>query len=235
MRAYPSSPGNPMSLTRTSNGARPSADRAPPGPLSMRHTGVLRGFLVLDEGEATLGLDRPEAEHAVRTGARQDHADRAPFQRLRERAEEVVDRRMAVGRDTRRDREDAVTHRQVRIRRNHIQAIPLHMQAVGDGDNGHRGRPGQDLGQPALVLGVEVLDEHETHPGVDGSAFRSWLKASKPPAEAPMPTIGHVVSEGSEMLSASGAAGMTARGDLSGACLRAGRFRAVLRLIGGSY
>ena len=33
-------------------------------------------------------------------------------------------------------------------------------------DDRHVGGPGQEIGQPALMAGVEVLHEHEGHPGL---------------------------------------------------------------------
>ena len=56
----------------------------------------------------------------------------------------------------------------------------LHAQAVGDGDDGDRRGPGQDLGQLALVLGVEVLDERERHAGVGGQLSQELAEGLEP-------------------------------------------------------
>ena len=81
----------------------------------------------------------------------------------------MVDRRVTIDRGARREREGAAGDRHVGIRGDHVDVVGLHAQAVGDRDDGHRRGPGQDLGQLARALGVQVLDDHERHAGAAGN------------------------------------------------------------------
>jgi len=40
------------------------------------------------------------------------------------------------------------------------------------------------------MIGIEVLDQHKAHAGIAGKCLRISEKASNPPADAPMPTMG---------------------------------------------
>jgi hypothetical protein len=113
---------------------------------ALGHAGVLRGFCVLDERDASFRLDRSQAERAVRSCPRQHHADGAPLPLSGERAEEVIDRRVTVDRGARREREDAARDRDVSVRRDHVDVVGLHASTVGDRDDGHRRGPRQHLG-----------------------------------------------------------------------------------------
>ncbi len=75
----------------------------------------------------------------------------------------MVDRHVAVNRGARREREEAAADRHVSVRGDHVDVVRLHAQVIGHGDDGHSRGFGQDIGQPALVRGVQVLDEHEGH------------------------------------------------------------------------
>ena len=141
---------------------------------------MFRGFLVLDERDATLRLDRPEAERAIRTRPRQHDADRAPFQLLSERTEEVVDRGVAIDGGTGGQRKGASADRHVGVRGNHVDVVGQQPQAVGHGDDRHDRGPGQDRGQLALVPGVEVLDQHECHAGVGGELSEKLAEGLEP-------------------------------------------------------
>ena len=140
---------------------------------------MLRGFLVLDEGDAVRRLDRVEAERAVRTSPRQHHTDGETLLFLCERAEEVVDRPVVVDLGARRERQDAAADRHVGVRGDHVDVVRLHWQTVGDREDGHRRGSGQDIGQPALVRGVQVLDQHEGHAGVGGELFQKLAEGFK--------------------------------------------------------
>ena len=49
----------------------------------------------------------------------------------------------------------------------------------------------EQVGQPALVLRVEVLDQHERHAGVGGQVARAAAERLEAAGEAPMPTTGN--------------------------------------------
>ena len=146
---------------------------------ALGHPSMLRGFLVLDEGDAVRRLDRMEAERAVRTGPRQHHTDGETLLLLCERAEEVVDRLVVVDLGARRERQDAAADRHVGVRGDHVDVVRLHGQMVGDREDGHRRGSGQDIGQPALVRGVQVLDQHEGHAGISGKLFQKLAEGFK--------------------------------------------------------
>jgi len=108
------------------------------------HTGVLRGFRVLDERDAALRLDRPQAERAVRPGPRQDDGDGPGLLLLGQRPEQVVDGqvqdpRLAPG----GEQEHPLGDRHVRVRRDHVHVVGPHPEAVRRLHNGHRRDPGQ--------------------------------------------------------------------------------------------
>ena len=48
----------------------------------------------------------------------------------------------------------------------------------------------KELRQQAFVLRVQMLHQHERHAGVRRDGLSSCAKASSPPADAPIPTIG---------------------------------------------
>ena len=146
---------------------------------ALGHSGVLRRVLVLDERDAALCLDRAEAERAVRTGPRQHHTDGETLLFLCERAEEVVDRPVVVDLGARRERQDAAADRHVGVRGDHVDVVRLYGQTVGDREDGHRCGSGQDIGQPALVRGVQVLDQHEGHAGISGKLFQKLAEGFK--------------------------------------------------------
>ncbi len=56
--------------------------------------------------------------------------------------------------------------------------------SVFDLDDRHLRCFGEELVQNAFMAGVKVLDHHERHPGLTGSALSSAVHASRPPAGA---------------------------------------------------
>ena len=79
-----------------------------------------------------------------------------------------------------REREGAVADRHVRVGRDHVDVVRLHAQAVGDRQDGHHRSPGQDLGELARVLGIQVLNEHERHAGVGGKLPQELAEGLQP-------------------------------------------------------
>ena len=136
------------------------------------HAGVRRGLRVLDEADAPRRLDRAETQRAVRARSRQHHTDRAAVLLLREGLEEPVDRHVAVPGDPGREGEEPSGDRHVPVRRDHVDVVGLRAEALGDRDDRHRGRLGQELGQPALVPGIQMLDQHEHQPGPGGQLLQ---------------------------------------------------------------
>src|SRR5262245_47048594 len=53
-------------------------------------------------------------------------------------------------------------------------------------NNRRLGARGNDAGEAAGVLGIEMYDHHECHPILAGNAAKKSCNAAIPPAEAPM-------------------------------------------------
>ena len=81
-----------------------------------------------------------------------------------QRAEEVVDRQAPAARRLGLHEAQAAAHeRHVLVRRHDVDAAGLHGGAVLDPGDLHARVPLHEVEQQALVVGVEVLDEHERH------------------------------------------------------------------------
>ena len=57
-------------------------------------------------------------------------------------------------------------------------------------NDGHVGRPREESGKRAFMLGSRCRISTKAIPDLDGSAFNSAVKAARPPAEAPIATTG---------------------------------------------
>ena len=139
---------------------------------ALRHAGELRRRGILDQRDAVLGLDRLESRGAVGGGARHDDGDGLAAEVGRQRAEEEVDGQVRPPRiaRARQQRERAVEDAGVGVGRDDVDVIALDGHAVADLDHRHRRRAAQCLRQKAVVLRVEVLNEHEGHTRIDRQA-----------------------------------------------------------------
>ncbi len=132
-----------------------------------RHTVVARRRRVLRERDAAPTLDRGQAERSIRGGPRQHDADGARSLVEGQRTKEVVYGKMhALRRRALHQAEATVKDRQVLARRYDVDVVGLHLHVVLGHEHGHAGAACQDLGQDRLVLGGEVLDEHQRDPRV---------------------------------------------------------------------
>ncbi len=126
-----------------------------------------RDFGFLGHDHAALALDRPHAQGAVAAGAGEHDADRPLALVLRQRAEEEVDRQALAAR--RRGLEQvqlAVQEGHVAVGRNDVGAVRPHHHAVLDLEDLHAGVALDQIGEDALVVGREVLHQHEGHAGI---------------------------------------------------------------------
>ena len=133
-----------------------------------RHA-VVRGRLqVLGEDDAAFRLDRPRSERPVRAGPGQDHADRLAAPGLGQRAQEGVDRQVSAPRgDTRDQLQQVAFDGDVVPPRGDVDVVGLDHRVPPDLGDRHAASLCQQVGQDALVAGVQVLHEHEGHAGVD--------------------------------------------------------------------
>jgi len=131
------------------------------------HAVVLRGGGVLDHRHAHLLLDGPEAQRAVRAHAGEDDPDGPVLLVERELPEEGVDGEpeSAGGRGLEKF-EDPVQDGEILVRRDDVDLVRLHLQAVPRLRDLHRSKPLDELGHDPLVGGVEVRDEDEGVAGV---------------------------------------------------------------------
>ena len=150
---------------------------------AVRHAVVARGFFLLRESQPARGLDRAQAGGAVGRRAGEDHADGAALLVGGERVEKEVHRQMPPALLGARDEaESPVEHGHVGVGRDDVNVIRLHAHAVADFVDGELRGAGEQCGEPALVLGVEVRDEDQRQPGArrqGGEQLRERLQPAR--------------------------------------------------------
>ncbi len=129
------------------------------------HRVELRRVGLLRQRQAALRFDGQQAQRAVRTHARQHHADRPIALRTRERREQHVDRQPQAARLHRNgDVQHAQRDAEFAVRRDHIDDVGLHAHRLGGLAHRHRGRALQQFGQHRLVRRVQVLHDDVRQP-----------------------------------------------------------------------
>jgi hypothetical protein len=112
---------------------------------------------------------------------------------LGKRVEKHIDRRpLAPGSSGAAKLEPSTADRQDGAGRQHIDVFRLDPFAVPSLENRHPRSTAQDLGKHALAVPRQVRDNDERQPVVGRNRPEELLRASTPPAEAPMPTIGRL-------------------------------------------
>ena len=129
---------------------------------------IERGFLgVLHDDEATPLFHRLQAETAVCAGAGEDRADRALTALLRQGAQEEIEgHARAVTLQGLGQPEKAVPDCQGGARWNEIHMVAFGPHPIRHLQNSHRGVTGQQIDHHALVIWIEMLDQHEGHAAV---------------------------------------------------------------------
>ena len=157
-----------------------------------RHA-VIAGFVgILRDDQAALFLDRLQTEAAVGAGAREDHADRALPQFLGQGPQQKIERQTrAVTRLRLREAQVALADGQIGPGRNDIQVVALDRHPVGGLPHRHRrcGAPAD----PTIMLscvGSRCCTRMNAMPVSAAEPPEACVQASRPPAEAPMPTTG---------------------------------------------
>ena len=155
-----------------------------------RHAAVLGRLRLLHHRHAQFGLYRSDSQRAVGASAGKHDADGAFPLVLGQRTKEIVDRQprrfLAVGfqRCSVPPRSPDVRPTG-RRRRGWARARP-----VGRLDHRHLRFFAEQLGQQAGVARMLMRHHDERHSRLGRHALERTSKASRPPAEAPMPTIG---------------------------------------------
>ena len=138
-----------------------------------RHGGVFGRFLVLGEGDAAGGLDGPQPTRAVRAVARKNDADGPAAFLLGEGFQEMVDRRVHVlGRSARGHLQSAAGQINHLVGRDDVNPVGLQPQIVFGLGHGHCRGAGQQRAERALVGRIQVLHQHEGHPGRFGQVLQ---------------------------------------------------------------
>lgn len=139
------------------------------GDGTARHAVVFGGSVILSEGDAAVGLNFGEPGGAVAAGTREDDADGVMALLLGESAHEVVNGHVkAAGIAAGRELKAVIGDGHRSIGRNDINMIGLDAHAAGDFLDAHGGFLGEQFGEEAVMLGVEMLDEDEGHAGIGG-------------------------------------------------------------------
>ncbi len=140
-------------------------DRAP------RHPAELGRRRLLGERDAARLLDGLEPLRAVGCRPREDDADRPAPSLGSEGTQEEVDGQVLRLRVVRPwlQREQPASEAKARVRRDDVDVAGLDAHALGGLLHGHLRRLGQSLAQEARVRRVQMLDQHERHPGVPGA------------------------------------------------------------------
>lgn len=137
------------------------------GRRGARHAVVLRGLLVLRKRDAAFALDHLQPECAVGGRSGQNDADRLRSGIRSQRPEEVVDGHMLPPHGRPGEQlEGIVGDHHVGVGRDHVNMVGLHLHAVADLQDWHRAAFRKQFRQQAFVLRIQVLHEHEGHPGV---------------------------------------------------------------------
>ena len=143
---------------------------------------VVQGAAGLLHQAQPAGLrQRPQAQRAVRAGAREHDARRLRALVSRQRGQEAVDRQaQAAPLQRRHQRQRAAGDAHVAVGRDHVEVVGLHRHLVLHLDHGHGRAALQDLGQHARVAGVQVLDQHEGQAAVDRHQAEELLVGLQP-------------------------------------------------------
>jgi hypothetical protein len=75
--------------------------------------------------------------------------------------------------------------------RNHVDPVRPYFGPWLDLFDRHSGRFGKNFRQHTVVAWVEMLHQHKRHSGIGWQRMKNSVYASRPPAEAPMATIGN--------------------------------------------
>ena len=168
---------------------------APRGDGAARHA-VVRGRLqVLGKDDASFRLDRPRSERPVRAGPGQDHADRLAAPGLGERAQEGVDRKVPAPRGDARDQLQHVSlDGDVVPPRGDVDVVGLDRRVPSDLGDRQAASLRQQVGQDALVAGVQVLHQHEGHAGVGRQRSEKLPERVQPAGGGPHADDGEITS-----------------------------------------
>ena len=168
---------------------------APRGDGAARHA-VVRGRLqVLREDDAAFGLDRPRSERPVRAGPGEDHSDRLAAPGVGERAQEGVDRKVPAPRGDARDQLQHVSFDgDVVPPRGDVDVVGLDRRVPPDLGDRQAAALRQQVGQDALVAGVQVLHQHEGHAGVRRQRSEKLPEGLQPAGGSPRADDGEITS-----------------------------------------
>ena len=128
------------------------------------HAAEAGGGFILCKGDAAFRFDSAQAETSIGSVAGEDDADSAAALDGGQRAEEDIDGQVRAG-FAAGELEVAVHNHHAGVGRDDVDAVGLNVHAIVNGDDGHFSGRRQDFAKQALVLGVEMLDEHEGHAG----------------------------------------------------------------------
>ena len=135
---------------------------APGGDGAARHAVILRALDVLGEGDATFAFDGLQPHGSVGGGSGENHADRPITPVCGQRSEKVIDgqvlrHRLPAGHQVERPVRDPHSL----VRGDDVDMIRFHRHALFHFRDGHRGGLGEQLGQQALMSGIEMLHQHQ--------------------------------------------------------------------------
>src|SRR5512133_3154080 len=150
------------------------------GDGASRH-GIVAGGIILGERDAALGFDRFQPGGAVTGGAGEDDADGTLALILGEGFEESINGAsgaavLIAGMELK----DAFSNREAGVGRNGVNVVGFDAEIIGDLLDRHRRHPSEELRKGALVLGVEVLDEHKPHASVGRQMLQQLREGLQP-------------------------------------------------------
>jgi hypothetical protein len=150
------------------------------GHRTARHR-VVAGGVVLREGNAPLSLDGLQAHRAVGGSAGENHPYRTVALIIRQRLEKAINRAMRCprpgpGGQLQHTRGDA----QIPIGWNDVDVIRLDAQIVRHLVDWEGRGATEQLREGALVHGIEMLYEHETHARIEGEVLEQYRERLEP-------------------------------------------------------
>ncbi len=157
-----------------------------------RHGGELRRVGVLCDADPADRLHRPRPGGSVRPHPAHGNGD-GPFPLLFGQGAEKVIHGPAMARLLQRlaEPEGPVFDGERAARADDVHVVRLDRGAILHLLHRHGGALGEDIDHHAVALRRQVLDQHEGHAAVRRMALKNSVYASKPPADAPMPTTGN--------------------------------------------
>ena len=152
-----------------------------------RHGIVFGVFRRLRHRDPARTTDVADSSRSIAAGARQHHPHRVRAERLRQRAEEEIHRRVIRSLPAIPQHHAVPDHRQIMARRNDVDVIRGHPRRPHHLRHRDRRPVLEQLRHPALPRRIQVQDHHERQPAVRRHRLHELLQRLQTPRRCPDP------------------------------------------------